>query len=95
MTNVRADFDPDIPMLSVETPIDHNFHQTVNDKILRWESTLPAEYWEYRREWEENPKNRVVGPFPILPYSWINPNEVVEVWAGATNNSQVGLLVWR
>ena len=65
MTNVRADFDPDIPMLSVETPIDHNFHQTVNDKILRWESTLPAEYWEYRREWEENPKNRVVGPFPI------------------------------
>jgi radical SAM protein with 4Fe4S-binding SPASM domain len=65
MTDVRADFDVDTPQISVDTPIDHNFHQMANEKILRWESTLPPEYWEYRRQWEENPKNRVVGPFPI------------------------------
>ncbi len=58
MTELYADFD-------VDTPIDHNFHQLSNDKIRRWESTLPPEYWEYRRKWEENPKNQVVGSFPI------------------------------
>ncbi|MEE9147419.1 MAG: hypothetical protein V3U27_08505 [Candidatus Tectomicrobia bacterium] len=57
MTELYADFD-------VDTPIDHNFHQLSNDKIRRWESTLPPEYWEYRRKWEENPKNQVVGSFP-------------------------------
>ncbi len=58
MTDMRADFD-------VDTPVDHNFHQDVNTKIERWESTLPPEYWEYRRKWEENPQFRVVGAFPI------------------------------
>ena len=56
--NLTADFD-------VDTPIDHNYHADTNDKVQRWESTLPQEYWDYREEWENNPKNRVVGQFPI------------------------------
>ena len=58
MSETRADFD-------VDTPVDHNFHQMVNDKVARWESTLPPAYWEYRRRWEEDPKRRVAGRFPI------------------------------
>ena len=58
MSNLRADFD-------IDTPIDHNFHQTPTTRTERWESSLPDEYWDYRRRWEENPKNRVVGSFPI------------------------------
>lgn len=58
MTDLCADFD-------IDTPIDHNFHLLPNERIRRWESTMPPEYWEYRRKWEENPKYRVVGPFPI------------------------------
>jgi radical SAM protein with 4Fe4S-binding SPASM domain len=58
MTALAVDFD-------VDTPINHNFHQLSNDKIQRWESTLPPEYWEYRRQWEENPKHHIVGSFPI------------------------------
>ena len=49
----------------IDTPIDHNFHQDPNEKIHRWESTLPTEYWQYRRKWEENPRNHEVGAFPI------------------------------
>jgi radical SAM protein with 4Fe4S-binding SPASM domain len=55
---MNADFD-------VDTPIDHNYHVDPNDKIRRWESTLPEEYWEYRRKWEQNPVQHVVGNFPI------------------------------
>jgi radical SAM protein with 4Fe4S-binding SPASM domain len=58
MTDVAADLD-------VETPIDLAFHQKPNEKISRWESTLPPAYWEYRHIWQENPKNHIVGPFPI------------------------------
>lgn len=58
MENISADFD-------VDTPIDHNFHQMPNDKMRRWESTLPPVYWEYRQKWEENPKRQIVGSFPI------------------------------
>ena len=58
MTDISADFD-------VDTSIDHNFHQVPNEKIQRWEATLPPEYWEYRHKWEENPKNRIVDSFPI------------------------------
>lgn len=54
----RADFD-------VDTPVDHNFHLNPGEKLKRWESTLPPAYWEYRRKWENNPKQRVVGDFPI------------------------------
>jgi len=54
----RGDFELDIP-------INHNFHQKVGEKVLKWESTLPREYWEYRKRWEENPKNQVLEPFPI------------------------------
>jgi len=55
-TDVRAEFD---------SSIDVGFHQLVNDKSRRWESTLPAEYWEYRRKWEQHPKERIVGRFPV------------------------------
>lgn len=58
MTDIRADFE-------VDTPIDQTFHQMANEKIRRWEATLPPEYWEYRRKWEEYPKNHIVGSFPI------------------------------
>ncbi|KAF7774130.1 hypothetical protein PCIT_a0528 [Pseudoalteromonas citrea] len=56
--NLAADFD-------VDTPIDHNYHVDTNEKIERWESTLPKEYWDYREEWESHPKNRIVQQFPI------------------------------
>lgn len=58
MSDVRADFD-------VDTPIDHNFHQQANRRVERWESSLPEEYWEYRRKWEENPKQKLLEGFPI------------------------------
>ncbi len=51
--------------VEVETKVDHNYHQLPSQKTERWESILPDEYWEYRRKWEENPKNHVVGPVPI------------------------------
>jgi radical SAM protein with 4Fe4S-binding SPASM domain len=58
--NVPAEQQPEI-----ETPIDHNYHQAESDRVKRWESTLPPAYWEYRRRWEQNPKQRVVEAFPI------------------------------
>jgi radical SAM protein with 4Fe4S-binding SPASM domain len=58
MTDIRADFD-------VDTPVDHNFHQEPNEKIHRWEATLPPAYWAYRQKWEDNPKYHIVEPFPI------------------------------
>ncbi len=58
MSEIQADFD-------VETSVDHNFHQMPNERTRRWESTLPPEYWEYRRKWEENPKEHITGRAPI------------------------------
>lgn len=58
MSDIRADFD-------IDTPIDHNFHQQANSRVERWESSLPEEYWGYRRKWEENPKLKVLNRFPI------------------------------
>lgn len=49
----------------IDTPVDHNFHQEKNAKILRWESALPAKYWDYRERWENDPKNRALRDFPI------------------------------
>ncbi len=49
----------------IETKVDHNYHQLQSDKTARWESVLPPEYYEYRRRWEENPKNHVVEPVPV------------------------------
>lgn len=49
----------------IETPVDHNFHQQTNTKVLRWEATRPAEYWDYRQRWEQNPRNRTLTDFPI------------------------------
>ena len=58
MSDIRADFD-------IDTPIDHNFHQQANSRVARWESSLPEEYWDYRRKWEENPKQKVLERFPL------------------------------
>ena len=49
----------------IDTPIDHNFHEVISGSKECWESALSPEYWEYRKKWEENPKNREVGNFPI------------------------------
>lgn len=49
----------------VETPVDHNFHQIYSERIARWEATRTPAYWEYRRKWEEYPKNHVAGEHPI------------------------------
>jgi radical SAM protein with 4Fe4S-binding SPASM domain len=58
MNSERADFDIDVP-------VDHNFHQQANAKVLRWEATLPQKYWDYRQRWENDPKNRVLSKVPI------------------------------
>lgn len=50
---------------SVETKIDHNYHQLKSDRTKLWEESLPPEYWEYRRRWENDPKEHRVGPFPV------------------------------
>ena len=55
---VQTDFD-------IDTPVDHSYHELSSEKTQRWESTLPPEYWEYRRKWEEYPKKRILSPFPI------------------------------
>ncbi|APG27355.1 hypothetical protein A7E78_05550 [Syntrophotalea acetylenivorans] len=55
---LSADFD-------VDTPVDHNFHLSPSEKIKRWEATLPPDYWEYRQKWEDFPKQKIVGGFPI------------------------------
>lgn len=49
----------------VETKVDHNYHQIPSEKTHIWEESLPAEYWEYRRQWEENPKNHTVNAVPV------------------------------
>lgn len=51
--------------VKVETPIDHNFNLQRNPKVERWEQAQPEEYWDYRREWENNPVERVLNEFPI------------------------------
>jgi radical SAM protein with 4Fe4S-binding SPASM domain len=53
------------PQPNVETKIDHNYHQLKSDKTQRWEACLPPEYWEYRRKWDNYPKEHFVGPFPV------------------------------
>ena len=49
----------------IETKVDHNYHQLPSDRDERWKSSLPPEYWAYRKRWEENPQNRVVEAFPV------------------------------
>jgi radical SAM protein with 4Fe4S-binding SPASM domain len=51
--------------LDLKTPINHTFHQIPSDRLQPWQSALPLAYWEYRRQWEENPKHHVVGAFPL------------------------------
>lgn len=50
---------------TIETKIDHNYHQLPSNRTETWESSLPSEYWAYRQRWEEDPKNHVVNKFPI------------------------------
>lgn len=50
---------------TVETPVDHNFHQDTNAKVERWEATRSPQYWEYRQRWEQDPQNRVLRDYPI------------------------------
>ena len=49
----------------LDTPINHTFHRQDSQRLQEWESTLPKEYWDYREQWEQNPKNRIVGKFPL------------------------------
>lgn len=52
--------------MSVEVKVDHNYHEEIkNDKVKRWEESRTQEYWDYRNEWENNPKNFLVRDFPI------------------------------
>ena len=51
--------------VDVETRVDHNYHQLPSDKTSIWEQSLPPEYFEYRRKWEEYPKSHTVEKFPI------------------------------
>jgi len=53
------------PSAVVETKVDHNYHQLDSSRAQHWESTLPPEYWEYRRKWNEYPKQHIVERFPI------------------------------
>lgn len=48
-----------------ETKIDHNYHQLPSERTRSWEEILPEAYWEYRRKWEEHPKNHTVEAFPV------------------------------
>ncbi len=51
--------------VDVETKIDHNYHQLPSERVNAWERALPAAYFEYRRKWEEYPKQRIVKAFPV------------------------------
>ena len=51
--------------LEVETKVDHNYHQLPSERTQRWEAAMPPEYFEYRRKWEEWPRQHKVGPAPI------------------------------
>lgn len=50
---------------SLITPINPGFYPQESEKVERFEATLSDEYWDYRRKWVENPKNHIVGNFPI------------------------------
>jgi len=46
--------------------INPTYHEIKKSKkLLQWEKEYPPKYWEYRKKWSENPKNRIVGDFPI------------------------------
>lgn len=49
----------------IDTPVDHNYHESSSEKTQRWESTRTSEYWDYRRKWIEYPKKRILSSFPI------------------------------
>lgn len=52
-------------MKSASLKVDHNFHLIENDQAKDWEKRQPWEYHEYRRMWNENPKNDVLGAVPL------------------------------
>lgn len=51
--------------VQVETKVDHNYHQIPSNRTQVWENSLPPEYWEYRRKWNEHPVDHVVEAFPV------------------------------
>lgn len=42
-----------------------NFNLQVGQKLLDYERSLGPEYWNYRREWDENPRLGVLDRYPI------------------------------
>lgn len=50
---------------TVETKVDHNYHELKNEKVARWEASLPQEYWDYREKWNEYPKLHKTDRVPI------------------------------
>lgn len=51
--------------IAIETKVDHNYHELKNDKVARWEASLPPEYWAYRKKWNEYPAQHKVEQIPI------------------------------
>ena len=56
---------PQNPKVKVETKVDHNYHELENEKVARWEATLPPEYFAYREKWNEYPKQHKVDRVPV------------------------------
>jgi len=55
-----------IKMASDEKKTEFIYHEVKKSKkLIEWEKEYPPKYWEYRKKWEENPKKRIVGDFPI------------------------------
>lgn len=43
----------------------HYHENEKSDNMKRWEKSLPAKWWEYRKKWEQSPKQLKIEPFPI------------------------------
>ena len=37
----------------------------VSDNFKKWEDSKTGKYQEYRKKWWENPKNQIIGNFPL------------------------------
>jgi len=50
---------------NLNVPIDHNYIPEPSGRQDIFNASRSGAYWEYRRKWEENPKNQIVEDFPI------------------------------
>ena len=50
---------------NVEIAVDHNFHLKTQDVMKKWEERRSLEYKDYRLQWYNNPKNNILGNYPI------------------------------